>query len=168
VRFLYREKKVTAEERIYVLDEDKSPVPTTDIKKFAELINNIEARRVDLTELDRFRVSTVFLCTDHNYTGEGGPILFETMVFDREHGGAVSLNSLLNKEEPDIMPPAMKMMDIFMRSLQARYRTWDEARNGHQQIVNVLSQLIAKEVTRGGSEGKHEAEEGKNKEQEQG
>lgn len=40
------------------------------------------ARIVDRTELgEAVVVSTVFLALDHRFSGEGPPILFETMVF---------------------------------------------------------------------------------------
>ena len=38
-------------------------------------------RRIDYTEVGGVGVSTVFLIYDHNYTGSGAPILFETRVF---------------------------------------------------------------------------------------
>ena len=34
-----------------------------------------------ISEVDCYRISTVFLGLDHNYTGVGPPILWETMVF---------------------------------------------------------------------------------------
>lgn len=58
---------------------------------------------VKLTEFkNRDRVSTVFLSLDHNW-GDGPPILFETMIFGGEHDG-----------------------------YQERYRTWEEAEEGHE------------------------------------
>jgi len=51
-------------------------------------------------------VSTVFLGLDHNFSGYGPPILFETMIF----GGPYN-------------------------TYQERYRTWDEAERGHARAV---------------------------------
>ena len=63
--------------------------------------------RVDKTELgDDAWVSTVFLGMDHSFGREGGPVLFETMVF----GGPLD-------------------------GEQDRYRTIDEARAGHAAMV---------------------------------
>ena len=66
-------------------------------------------RTVGKTELpDGRRVSTVFLALDHNF-GEGGdPILFETMVFGP---------------------------DDFNEHDMERYRTYEEAVEGHRMMV---------------------------------
>ena len=49
--------------------------------------NSIQNRRVAETQLEGLGwVSTVFLRLDHNYSGEGPPVLFETLVF----GGPLS------------------------------------------------------------------------------
>jgi hypothetical protein len=58
-------------------------------------------------------VSTVFLGLDHNHSGEGPPVLFETMVFKMGRS-----------------------------STQRRYRTWDEAVAGHQEVLEELRQWI--------------------------
>jgi hypothetical protein len=63
-------------------------------------------RRVALTQLPGASVSTVFLEIDHNFSPEGPPILFETMVF----GGPLD-------------------------GEQERYVTWDEAVEGHKAMV---------------------------------
>lgn len=53
--------------------------------EWARCFENSEGRRVAKTQLEDCWVSTVFLGLDHNYSGRGPPILFETMVF----GGAL-------------------------------------------------------------------------------
>ena len=55
------------------------------------------------------RLSTVFLGMDYNHTGEGKPILFETMVFGGDMDGR-----------------------------QERYCTWDEALAGHYAFLAEL------------------------------
>lgn len=55
---------------------------------------------------DDIRVSTVFLGLDHNFSGHGPPLLFETMCFGGVCDGA-----------------------------QQRYATWHEAEQGHEAIV---------------------------------
>ena len=42
-------------------------------------------------DIDRFWVSTVFLTRDHNYSDEGPPIVFETMVFARKENGELDM-----------------------------------------------------------------------------
>lgn len=47
-------------------------------------------RRIAATQVGDHWVSTVFLVNDHNFGGEGPPVLWETMVFDPEGHGAQS------------------------------------------------------------------------------
>jgi len=61
---------------------------------------------VAFDEIGEIQVSTVFLGLDHNFTPDGAPILYETMVF----GGP------LDQE-------------------QERYRTLHEAKAGHQKMI---------------------------------
>lgn len=75
------------------------------VKSFIEAFN--EDKKVAKTNLGNgIRVSTVFLCINHNFSGVGDPILFETMVF----GGPLD-------EETE------------------RYCTEDEALKGHERMV---------------------------------
>lgn len=101
---------------LYVLD-GHTPVFQPDIAAWAKWRQANEGR-VALTELDGVKISTVFLGVDHNFFGDGPPILFETMVF----GGP---------------------MDGDMR----RYSTWDEAEISHAVIV-ALAQIATVESVR--------------------
>jgi hypothetical protein len=68
-----------------------------------------KGNRVKLTNLsNKYRVSTVWLGLDHNLSGIGKPLIFETMVFK---GNSLS--------EKDIM----------------RYATETEAITGHKKMV---------------------------------
>jgi len=95
-------------------------------------------RTVAKTEIGGVLISTVFLGLDHNWLG-GPPLLFETMVF----GGK------LDQE-------------------QERYSTWDEAEEGHKQmiervereglailakIVNWLNEFLKAILNLGGGDG---------------
>lgn len=68
---------------LYVLDEDGNPRATEDSREWGEMFKG--ERHVAKTEIElagqKGLVSTVFLGIDHNYSGEGPPLLFETMVF---------------------------------------------------------------------------------------
>jgi hypothetical protein len=66
-------------------------------------------RCVAYTEQDEVRVSTVFLGLDHNYRDEGPPVLFETIVFTGH--------------------------DSWVDEQMERYSTWDEAVEGHRNMV---------------------------------
>jgi len=69
-------------------------------------------RQVRDTFRDDVRVSTVFLGLDHNFDDDGPPVLFETMVFINGSGDEIE-----------------------------RYRTWDEAVRGHENMVAEIFRL---------------------------
>ncbi len=78
-----------------------------DMLTWAKWIEKIDNRKVALTEINnKCEVSTIFLGLDHNWFGDGPPILFETMIF----GGP------LNREGQ-------------------RYATWEQAERGHEEWV---------------------------------
>lgn len=72
----------------YVLDDNGDPVQALTAMTWALWFENSvgdDRRRVACDELPDGRyVSTVFLGIDHNHSRSGPPILFETMVFDKE------------------------------------------------------------------------------------
>jgi hypothetical protein len=84
----------------YVLD-GKKPVLCEDLGTWAKWFETVN-RQVAQEERDGVRVSTVFLGLDHRFSGDGPPILFETMIFGGRH-------------DQD----------------QDRYSTWEEAEAGH-------------------------------------
>ena len=51
------------------------------VARAEELLGDIDARRVALTEVGERTVSTVHLVLDHSFTDDGPPVLFETMAF---------------------------------------------------------------------------------------
>ncbi len=106
--------------------EGHTPIECDDVMAWAKWFESAD-RNVARSELGSFawmvwlgrllktrrfepvRVSTVFLGLDHNYLGDGEPLLFETMIF----GG-------IHDEE------------------QWRYSTWNEAVTGHYKAVKVV------------------------------
>jgi hypothetical protein len=64
------------------------------------------------------RVSTVFLRLDHRHVGEGDPILFESMYFPN---------------------------DDFMEDDCVRYCTWEEAVEGHREMVEKYGGVVKEE-----------------------
>jgi len=79
-------------------------------------------RRVAETTIGRYWVSTVFLGIDCNFSMRGKPLVFETMVFDRESKKKYKLGE---KEIESIGEEA----DV------DRYSTWEEAETGHKKMV---------------------------------
>lgn len=82
-------------DKYYILDENGHPVPESDLLKWsAWLGGGDDKRRVALNMIpgtwrnpDGIRVSTVFLGLDHNFIGDGPPILWETMIFGGRRDG---------------------------------------------------------------------------------
>jgi hypothetical protein len=74
-----------------------------------------EDRRVRKTQIGPFEVSTVFLGLDHDFSGLGPPVLFETMTFLRGEG-AVDVEGM-NDED-------------------GRSSKWAEAEAMHQKAVD--------------------------------
>lgn len=59
---------------------DKTPVLEPNLFKWGHWMST-NKRHVEDTEIGDVRISTVFLGLDHNHSGEGDPLLFETMTF---------------------------------------------------------------------------------------
>lgn len=95
---------------LYILG-NQVPVPTDNILQWGQWMEDPNNKRVALTEIDELRVSTVFLGVDNQFN-EGEPVLFETMVFKGEQ---------IDGEYDG-----------------ARYRTWEEAKAGHEAIVKLI------------------------------
>lgn len=89
--------------------EGQTPVPEPDLMKWAVWMNAEDGRRVvrQTCFAEDCLVSTVFLSMGHNWSMQGPPVLFETMVFG---------------------VPGME-------DWQARYRTWEEAAQGHRDAL---------------------------------
>jgi hypothetical protein len=95
----------------------KLAVPERDLLKWATwLEKNINKRHVGDTKIGPVRISTVFLGLDHNFFGDGLPILFETMIFRGGDGDETW-----------------------------RYETWQEAEAGHKKAVDLVrAEILAK------------------------
>lgn len=71
--------------RWYILDANGDPRGTDNDDEVVRWMHDRgDSWIVAKTKVDDAEVSTVFLMRDHNYTGYGSPILWETMIF----GGA--------------------------------------------------------------------------------
>ena len=104
--------------RFYALDDDNRPVPMPDLLTWGRWLEGFR-RHVAWTQVtSEITVSTIFLGLDHRHSGEGPPILFESMVF----GG----------------PLAREM---------CRYVSWDDAETGHKMIVARCRAAIGQKIT---------------------
>lgn len=77
-------------------------------------IRTDEYVRVAEDTIGKYWVSTVWLGVDHSFMPGSKPVIFETMIFDKENGGTAS-------------------MDEFMW----RYCTEEDALKGHQDAVTL-------------------------------
>jgi hypothetical protein len=66
----------------YILDADHNLIPCLDLMTWARWYEDAPERWVARTALPNGHVvSTIFLGLDHNFFGEGPPVVFESMVF---------------------------------------------------------------------------------------
>ena len=87
------------------------------------LFEDYDYKRVDLTEVGPYVVSTVWLGLDHNYMENGPPLIFETMVFTNSAWNA-------DREDPD--------RELLLELDCMRYSTETEAWQGHREIVTLI------------------------------
>lgn len=87
----------------------QTPVPVDDVLEWARWWEQND-RVVFQEEISAgVLVSTVFLGLDHNFSGKGPPLLFETMIFRDGKGDE-----------------------------EWRWHTWLEAEEGHRRVVETL------------------------------
>lgn len=91
----------------------QTPVPVDDWVEWARWFESAD-RRVALTRIGPFEVSTVFLGLDHSF-GDGEPLIFETMTF------------LCGGEDCE-----------GCNECDGRWSTWTEAEQAHRQAVRFL------------------------------
>ena len=72
----------------YILNDDGDPVACSDYRIWAEWFERTQRDRSRVLKQDYAEeeattvgVSTVFLGLDHNFTGDGPPVLWESLVF---------------------------------------------------------------------------------------
>lgn len=101
----------------YLLDKNKNPYPV-DLDKFSSTSDCESTSIVKKTYLRKYNieVSTIFMCVSYNFSPNGQPILFETMIFCPDY------------EEYNCW--------------QQRYCTWKQARAGHNEAVRLIIKYI--------------------------
>lgn len=95
----------------YILDKNKKVI-TAGLNNWSKMFSDSESRTVALTEVNGYRVSTVFLGLDHGFSG-GAPVVFETCIFSNHNDDGVF----------------------------ARYSTWEDAEIGHRDALISLIEL---------------------------
>lgn len=124
--------------RDYILD-GKTPVPV-DILVAAEwMATHIKERQVAYTNIAGLvRVSTVFLSFDHNWGGEGRPLLFETAAFWPDEYFIFRCSTW---EEAEILHRAVVFdclrLDSFLAFLKRSWEAyWEEALSEWRSIFS--------------------------------
>jgi hypothetical protein len=108
----------------------QTPVLCANLLKWAEWYQTAP-RHVGETIAGPYRVSTVCLGIDHNWSDEGPPILFETMVFPdlTVYPEETTWEHIARAEA------AAALLDADLLDFQQRYSTWSEAEEGHARVV---------------------------------
>src|SRR5262245_52935340 len=104
----------------YTLSEDHIPIPCDDLHEWGVWFGTPGNRIVRQDELGPFFISTVFLGLDHNWSGRGMPLLFETMVFGVDLSWSAAEGWRWGRGD-----------ECYCR----RYRTWNEALAGHMKCL---------------------------------
>jgi len=106
----------------YYLNDDNTYEPCS-IKEWSNQAHKFYStggKHVGDDFIDGHRISTVWLGVDHNYFSDSAPLLFETMVFDKDK------NSIYCE----------------------LYSTWDEAEEGHiDALINLAKDACKDELS---------------------
>lgn len=70
----------------YILDVDGNPIPCDDSTLWGRWFQTAD-RIVASDHIGDIHISTVFLAIDHNFAGNGAPVLWETMIFGGPQDG---------------------------------------------------------------------------------
>ena len=114
----------------YYLLKGKKTVKCDNVIEWAQEFEKSD-RQLWRDGVDEMFVSTVFLGVNHNFSEDGPPILFETMVFDK----AVSEGELGGRK--------FKYRESHEDYTQ-RYSTYEEAEEGHFATVETLQKDVKK------------------------
>lgn len=93
------------------------------------LTDDEDYRRVASTDVGPYWVSTVWLGMDHSFGLGGRPILFETMVFQRDQ-----------RDDRDDEDVGVRDLDC------VRYWSEEEALKGHEDMVTLIRATLQEEL----------------------
>jgi hypothetical protein len=117
----------------YILDDEGNPKPCYDLLEWAEWFETAREKRIlASTIVGEYRVSTVFLGLNYDFTGKGLPILWETMVFERKVRTSKGLKGTY------AMPSFKYNKSLDDEGFFDRYTDKTAALKGHHEIVERL------------------------------
>ena len=96
-----------------------------DIYEFARLMEDMAYVHVGMAAVGDLTISTVWMGINHNFTFEGPPIIFETMIFGPREEGA----------------PFDEDLDDLV-GMQWRYPSEEAALAGHDQAVALVRERV--------------------------
>lgn len=105
----------------------KRPEACSNVKRWGEWMEKAD-RHVAQTDVGECWVSTIFLGIDHSFMEEGAPVVFETMAFTA----------------PIERKVFGRWMPVRDEIAARRYRTWEEAEEGHLAVVIEVRALLAR------------------------
>jgi hypothetical protein len=111
-------EKTKMSDKYILADDSHTPIPVDDVIQWADAFKK-QDRHVAEDFIDDVKVSTVFLGLNHNFGGDGPPILWETMVFGGENSGWMG-----------------------------RYTSYDSALIGHKIVVELIKSGKSLEMTK--------------------
>jgi hypothetical protein len=106
---------------------DRGVAISVGLQEWAKWAQDMDNRRIALTELHHCTVSTVFLSLDYQFNDGGEPLLFETMVFQGE-GESMNLGKTI----------AFDKSDECIWGDCRRYSFKCDALIGHQEAVQAI------------------------------
>lgn len=121
----------------YILDPvDHRVIPCQDIELYIAWKKEHDIHHVAETVIgdEWLWVSTVFLGLNHRCNAYGPPVVFETMVFEREESVA------------DLGGLGPIHYSYSFESFSRRYCTWDEAAAGHIEVVDEVNKTDRKRL----------------------
>ena len=121
----------------YLLDDNNDIIPVeppVDYNVIEKLLSDSKRRRVGLTQIGSYRVSTVFLVIAHISPDFNNDkiMLFETMVFKDDDPVAFG-------EKTDLDRAGEILFGSSILGNCRRYATWDEAKQGHKETVRMIT-----------------------------
>lgn len=115
----------------YMLDEKGEVVVEKDLMTWARWLESAGTKRqVGENIVGDYTVSTVFLGLDHDFSGTGIPVLWETLVFE---------NKETEIKVGTRMRPIRKTLDV--GDTFRRYTSKEDALKGHEEVMAYVASL---------------------------
>lgn len=112
----------------YYILVDREVRPASDAQEWVGWFETHRDRHVAETFIGEYRVSTIFLATDFNFSGTGLPVLFESLV------------QWPNPEHVNASDGVTGGFEGFLY-YRTQYHTYDQAEQGHEALCEQIRRL---------------------------